>query len=42
MTTPARPLNNIIPVSPDGGRPTVIRSAVRDRDSIFRGWGPKL
>jgi hypothetical protein len=42
MNAPQRPQNSnpIIPAAPAGDRrPTVIRSAVRDRDSIFRGWG---
>jgi hypothetical protein len=38
-----RPLNPIVPATPaDDRRPTVVRSAIRDRDSIFRGWGPSI
>ena len=43
MTKPARPLSSIIPAAPEADRrPTVIRSAARDRDTIFRGWGPRI
>jgi hypothetical protein len=38
-----RPLQPIVPIAPEGDRrPTVIRSAIRDRDQIFRGWGPSI
>ncbi len=43
MNAPQRPHQSIVPAAPAGDRrPTVIRSAIRDRDQIFRGWGPSI
>ena len=43
MTQPNSPLAPIVPAGPAGPpRPTIIRSTLRDRDQIFRGWGPRL
>jgi len=43
MNDPKRPLNTIIPVTPAADRrPTIVRPNSRDRDQIFRGWGPSI
>ncbi len=43
MNAPKRPLNPIVPAAPETDRrPTIVRSVVRDRDQIFRGWGPSI
>ncbi len=43
MNAPHRPFDSIVPPAPPADRrPTVIRSTVRDRDQIFRGWGPSI
>jgi hypothetical protein len=43
MSDPKHPLNPIVPAAPGGDRrPTIVRPSTRDRDQIFRGWGPSI
>jgi hypothetical protein len=43
MSDPKRALNPIIPAAPAGDRrPTLVRPTSRDRDGMFRGWGPSI
>jgi hypothetical protein len=43
MSDTPRPLQPIAPAGLVGDRrTTVIRSTTRDRDGIFRGWGPSI
>ncbi len=43
MNAPQRPLNPIVPAAPvPDRRPTIVRPTNRDRDGIFRGWGPSI
>jgi hypothetical protein len=43
MNQPQRPIASIVPALPaDDRRPTIVRPTTRDRDSIFRGWGPSI
>jgi hypothetical protein len=39
-----RPIGTpIVPAGPEAERrPTIVRPTVRDRDRLFRGWGPTI
>jgi hypothetical protein len=42
---PQNPLNSIVPtalVADRDRRPTIVRPTVRDREGMFRGWGPSI